>query len=561
MQDGALNVSRVRLSHVGLIVLVASLAHGLWLINDSITNEDWIFVDWIAHRRFDQLYFNSAYSNSYAGFIPFALLAIIGDPVLPARVGGFLLILISAFTVRDIASQFVSLSNATLIALLATVYPGDMQLFAPSLFSYPFYYCSFLVAAAVTIRSTTGHYALAIMIESITCVIFLLSFVMSSLLVFYGAFVLLHFLASARNHQKFHFSTAVWSYVRRNIHYILLPFVYWILRTAVAAYQPVRPGYNNFNLDLAAIFQNTAVFAIHTFSRMAIFFGLATVAILIASVVKNARLQRHCNVDGELDVSGQTLRLLAFGTLLLVLACAPYILVGKSPGLTVDGDYIDYRHWYTRHLILVHLPAAILIVGMIQLLHGLMRTYHIELNRTLLAASVICLFCIIRIEHCLSYQVEGAQDRAVENALRESEIAQAARFYGIATNVSGYGYAGKPDYVWPYFFRYIYGGKLSRFSFDEPYGLDLDAYRDRVFSAASLINQLSWVQRAECVVMGYEIPSADAVQVTIVISAGLLHDTNEIQNAFRYWWYRFARPAEMPRYLNDLTRVSVIAKK
>ena len=539
-------------AHPWLMILIGIFAaFCLWLINDALTNEDWIFVDWTKHRALDQIYFNNWYSNTRANIISMGLLPLVGSPIVMPRIFGVLAILVSAWAIRSIAiaTNQVDPHEATLIAILSLVYPGDMMLLAPSLFSYVFYLAVFLAACAILMRDWTGWRA--VVVEFLASTMLFLSFVVSSLLVFYGGFLLLHWRRYHRAIGRPDILRSAVRYCIRFPHLIALPPAYWVLRIILGQSFETRPGYNAFQIDIGVLFGSTKVFVAHTAYRLA----LIGIAILIAIAISIYLHRKGYGSTGSTSsVSGRSpWLLLAFGVLLFVLACMPYVLVGKAPGyVTADGIYVDYDRWFTRHLLLVQIAAAVLIAGIMRLLHNGAVRRSITLYFVGSAAIAAC--CVIRIEHCAMLQVEGAQDRALQVALANSAIAREASIYEFAANVSGYGYDEKPYYVWPYFLKAIYGGELSRYAI-----VVYSAPNPKIrFTPGFLAEQLGWVQSRESRFMGYVLPPPNAKQVSVTLSGA--PSTPRIGVAAVYWWHRFVAPAGLQGFLDQLVTVDIVAK-
>jgi len=359
--------------YLALLFLITLFCHGLLLINDGMYWDGWIVNGWQKKKQWEimkRLYSEVGmpilyFQHKFFSFLPKAkyfynLLA-------------FLSLFISSAIIFIIGVKFVALptSVAFIIALLMVCYPGQqmgvervisMQYFMPMALFY--LACFFSLESAVT----NSEYAVFFHILAI--VLFLLSFNMNSLLVYYWGFIVFFALFTIQN-----FSIGqLGIFILGHIDYCILPFIYWIFKETLS---PRHGNYSNYNkiipnsesnpLDTQRIkrtmhyFSNFIILSlkngvIGVYIQSVSLLFKKYVLFLFAVIITLCGLFFILSNDVTYNITSfQGGLIFSFGILLLILAGIPYILIGQSFGA---------RGWATKNNVLLGLPLSLIIFGL-----------------------------------------------------------------------------------------------------------------------------------------------------------------------------------------------------
>ena len=207
------------------------------------------------------------------------------------------------------------------------------------------FYCAILLCFSLNDINWGIDYLL---LRSLMIILFLMSFNMNSLLVFYGVFVFYFFV-----YQYLSLDQNISSLALSNLDLFSLPFVFWFLKNK---YSPKSGYYENYNKillrfsQIRASYKSLVVDLFFPFLKKVCTWSipaLSLLAILHFSGLMSTVLAHDSHPHSMLTL---TLGLLV-GSLLLLAATLPYSLVGQVFG---------YTGWETKNNLLLPLPLSII---------------------------------------------------------------------------------------------------------------------------------------------------------------------------------------------------------
>ena len=337
----------------------------LFIVHDSYWSADWEYFVFPELTTFD---------FDRLGFAPWmkfnlTLYQVLGPSCMRLLV--FLGFFCAGIFLFGISQKFdlFSLDERKILTLIFLVLPFNTARVALMVFHYSEAYCFFFFAwyLLVTLRSPAIKY--------FCLILFFLSFQMHSLLFFYMLPIAhLFFLSKTKNLLE-HFRWLV-----KNAVFLILPFLYWTLRTL---YWPEQVTYHNVTTnDLSG----SLIFLVFIF---VVGFGLYYSG-------------RRANIKYKTSVLA-----ILIGFIVLCVGIYPYILYGffvvdRSMPILYVTIFLGRTSWYTRHQILQPLGISLIAIGAI-------KYFEIRIGRALQQWCLPVLFvCVVfnagfGIEHVVDY--------------------------------------------------------------------------------------------------------------------------------------------------------------
>lgn len=451
------------------IGLVALLGHGLLLVNDGTYFDDWMLKPLLAEGNWSGLH--QWFSEMGLPLFPYFYwgVKLAGGQY---QVAAFLTKFFSAVLIYKICLRFnwVNRYEALGIALLNLAYPAYQVAVTYCNLIYEFYYCLFLLAAWLLLRSeqTGGSEGPGLPSRLASLFLFFIAFNLNSLLVFYFPFLLLLFL-HLKQARTLSWSAAAKTLPPRRIDFILLPFVYWTGKKLLFPTHGQYEGYNAINLSLTSLATHVLA-SIKTAGYAQVEASVARLTgqplwwllIMAAITLVYSRLMKHRNTPALTHFqieqeSRKTKWIFSYGVLLLVSGVFAYSAVGDTP--TISG-------WNTRHAILVGLPMAIVIVAALRTLWvgGLYDEpgrFDRRLVSILIGASLIAAFTLSTISYYVGWQVRAVKDRAIMTDLAEAPVLKKFSIFWIDDQFPAGGDRIYRFYEWSSMFKQIWGGNRT----------------------------------------------------------------------------------------------------
>lgn len=348
-----------------LLTLIYTLAHGLMLFNQGIFWDDWALYNKDREVVIDMF--------RQAGGVWVAYLHLLVRAAGPYayRAVAFASYLLSAWCVYGVLVEMkIARYSCFFVALIFALYPVNSartaMIVMPYSVCYALFFCGFWLTA--TFLQTRNCWCRAAALA-----LLFVSFATNSLLAFY-LLIILYIVYRERPNPMNNLSG--WLHlVLRYADYLLLPILFWIVKSIFMKPYGAYAGYNQvtsegfsqafsetlrvFDLSFTKIIDESV--GVDFFSPIfawltSIHFLLPLVAVFLTIAALFLVRKNLKKVDREFY---QTLWLFFFGALAYWLAAFPYVVVGKLPQ-SVD--------WDSRHQLLLPLGAALMLVYGIKLL-------------------------------------------------------------------------------------------------------------------------------------------------------------------------------------------------
>lgn len=344
------------------ILLVALVAHGLIALNGGVFWDDWLLIDALRNDHASAVW-NLAANRG----IPTDAFIWWGVAGLPHMVIGYKIVVVILLALSGLLARWCALEyglsprESLIVACLAVAYPGCEAWVVLSITQYLVYYVVFLAAVWTAFRASTAP-RWPWTFRIVAAVLFYLSFGLNSLLVWSPAVCVLLFLRERRRLPAAERPGNPGS-VAGAVFRVGYPFgaavLYWIVKQMFFRPTGLYAGYNAIHLVSWAIVRSPLLFVLNGII-MPVADSLATLfrypVVLLLAMAGAWIAFRAARVSAS-RVAGSWAPLVAAGVVGLALAVVPYSVVGLAP---------ERHGWSTRHNLLLGLPLAVLIVGLMR---------------------------------------------------------------------------------------------------------------------------------------------------------------------------------------------------
>ncbi len=392
-----------------IIVIISIFTHGLILINDGIFWDGWMIHG--LHNENDWINLYEIFSQS--GVIFFAyfhrIMGLLPNFILGYRIIAFFSLLLSGIYIYKIGciSGYLNCNESLFISLISITYPAYQVLFEIILVPYIVCYLFFWLAVWVTLISMNSEKFKRISLRICSLFCFLISFNVNSLLVFYFGFLFLLFFVFSKKRMRL-LSKNFFILFLNNIDFFFLPFLYWFVKELFFPRHGLYSSYNQFQTSFHEIFRNLIIFIknsvfgqlVNATEVVSNNIAITIFGILIILLV----ISRRKPLLEENNLSNPLIFLL-YGFLIFILGILPYILTGLSP--SVYG-------WSTRHNLLISLPLAFIIIGLIRLFFDHKNNFNSFSNMSLFfILFIIFSFSLTMISNHLNWHIRWIKDSSV----------------------------------------------------------------------------------------------------------------------------------------------------
>lgn len=377
------------------IVIVYTVAHiGIVLSAQAVFWDDWV----IYNHNLNQLVEAATLGGRpWDGYLYFYFMKMGLHAV---RIWTFFAHLLSSIFLYYILKNGTSLNReaSLFIVIFFSVSPFFLSRVAIVLVWYTtayflFFYAWFLSVLSIQNKKKSIKYL------SVLC--FLLSFTTPSLLVFY-IFPFLHILilTNLENH-----SLNVNVLLKKNYLYLLIPFVFYIVKTALFSPTGEYTNYNAIDLDNLVQRIYTPLLIVRNYFRHIIDLDKLLLTCSVGFFYYMVYLLRPGSPSGSQAVDYRTSAKLVFaGIIIYLVGLFPYMLVNKT-ALFYD--------WVSRHQLLLPLGFALFAAGFTMLISKKMRLFIVSL----IAGSSIA-FCI---NSYYSYGIDWIKQEALVKIIRNNK--------------------------------------------------------------------------------------------------------------------------------------------
>ncbi|MFC1815191.1 hypothetical protein ACFL0M_04445 [Thermodesulfobacteriota bacterium] len=352
---------RLSLWSISAIILCFTLlSHGLILANDGTYWDGWMLRGWQQQKDFTSM--RTFYSHVGMPFFYYfhRFFASLPQPNFYYKVLSFISLYLSFFLVYLICqkSGFLTSMESLYITVLMICYPGQQMVVEPCviaqyIFPLPFFFLACLLGLYAEVAATDAQW----LMRTIVMFLFLISFNMNSLLVYYFGFLLLLLMCHIRT---FGFSLSGTSqYIISHSYYLAFPFIFWLLKEKFTPRKDFYANYNRIHVNLFKIYSGVIqlfrtgaggvwIQALQIFIKKPRRLAFVLSFGLMLAVLSN----RFILLEPMPLIKSGTL--LFFGFILLIFGSISYILVGQPFG---------NHGWATKNNALLALPLALIIFG------------------------------------------------------------------------------------------------------------------------------------------------------------------------------------------------------
>ncbi|MCP4370153.1 MAG: hypothetical protein GY797_18870 [Deltaproteobacteria bacterium] len=518
--------------HYIIIVLFSLAVHGLLLLNDGVYWDGWLVYTILIEKQWDSLYL--IFTQTGGPPITLYLHWLLG--YFPGIVFGYKLVAFGALTTSGILVYLISnelklLSrlDSLFIVLLSLSYPAFQV--AIELINIPsiVYYCLFLLACFLALQSEKRSGVVHYLLRVCSLGIFVISFTVNSLLLFYFGFLLIWFVG-VQSLLRLPPRQILFSFLPRRLDFLFLPFLYWGLHKSLFPVRGLYANYNQFRFSLPSLianltkFVNNAIYGQFRYTVGAIALWLLALGILFwgYSIFKRKSGQSLRNRD-------KAYTLFIFGFFLLMLGMLPYILVGKSPSL---------HGWDTRHALLVGLPMAVIIVAITHLAFPGPSDSFSKLGFLFLGV-ILLAFSVSTITNYISWQARWVKDRSIIVNLGQLDNVEDISVFWVDDQFPTRGGDSYRFYEWSSIFKRVWGDETR-------IGLD-----QKTRSPEFLIDGQRYFNDR------YNLLNFDPAgcQAILMIRRGLPYTDDQLFS--RYLFSRFFEPSKMNEFLAEITDIQV----
>lgn len=401
--------------HYALLLGLTCIAHGLLLLNDGIYWDDWFLHVALSQHNWSAIAFLGQRGIPLDPW--FYWIVGYGGQVFTFKLVRFVCIAAGGILIYEscIATRRVPSGQALAIVALAITYPGDETPVIQMDSDYSFYLLLFWIAVLLGFlsedpdRSATGRRTLA----ACSIVLFLLSFNLNSLLVFYFGFLFVLFLLMPQPRRL----------ALRHIVFFTIPFLFWLAHILIFPARGYFAAYNRLHLNPLLLIKQllhfgwfAGVLQMNNTLQELLRFPLLTIGVTVLASALFPILHPE-RFTFELKAAGRPGRL-AFAVGLAFAAIVPYAVAGKAPVIDHGPN--------TRCELLLAVPVACFVVWAIAALFRIRE----RLSRAAFVALILILaaFTARTIHTYLSWQAEWAREQAIV-----SSLAQQRQGIGFAT--------------------------------------------------------------------------------------------------------------------------------
>ena len=396
-------------------------------------------------------------------------------------------------------------------------------------------YCLFLLASLLAIKYEKKDGNFHYFLRLCSLVLFVLCFEVNSLLVFYFGFFFILVFYIQRSLRLSSVKDVFTKIVLRRLDYLLLPFLYWaIIRAAFPSYG-LYADYNQIAFSPLRI-----IFEYILFAKNAVYAQLngALVNLINMPVLLLIGLLAayciytifHLNDKVFFEQKLKPYSLLFFFFMLLLLGIFPYAAVGKAPSI---------QGWNTRHALLIALPMAIIVVGLIRIFFSNKKGIISNMGFSFLVVMVLA-FTLSTITYYISWQARWAKDRSIMVNLSRLNNIEGISIFWINDQFPLGGENNYRFYEWSTMFKTVWGDE-SRI------GLDLRRYTSRFL-----------VDGKRYFIKFYNLSdfNPDGRQAVLTIRSGS-RKYRDLGLSIRYLYYKYFRQNRLKEFLSEVTDLGI----
>lgn len=440
--------TKIRPAYFLLLSFYVLLTHGIVLFNRGVFYDGWATYPSLRPLDYGALS-NIYYGNGKPLYLYIQLLTtLFADILLGYRILFIIALLSTTFAIY-LSCKIVGFTDLSsyLISALSSSFPAFLVGYEVNIFPYVIDYMVFMWGICVYLITIFKTLSLRIK-YSLRCfavLLYLISFDLNSLLVFFYPFVALFLLCEifldlnkdfTKQNIKKHIVYLVEKQKKKFLFLLLLsflPIIWWTLNHYFFPLSELFSNYNNYNYN-ALTFRNWGFNSIVFVAFSAVIPILESISIpfrlpflfficlIVFCLSLPFLLFEQKNISRYADRKEKKIGyfLIIWGVILFVGSAVPYIAVGKVP---------IYGAWETRHAILVGLPLSFLYISFLGIVS---KTKNIINCKTFFLS---CLFLLVsfssrHIENYLMWQARWLKDSSfMENLAHHPTASKFSIYY------------------------------------------------------------------------------------------------------------------------------------
>ncbi len=382
-------------NNVFWLCLITLFAHGFILLMDGTYWDEHLLFDHVAAKNSKEFFSfinELGYIFSGPAYLHLGIKYAFGKYfIFGHRLLAFICVLFSGLIFYKILEKVKVFDNPSNFSAAAffIVYPVVKIYFNGAILLYIL--CLFLFLAAVyasiskVFTEETAYSRERIAWRVFSLILFFASFYTNSLLAFYLGFLCLIWKGNLKR------------FVINNLDYILLPFIFFFIKTVFFKAHGYYEGYHklfSYSLQETMLSLMYGVFySIKPFLRLikmpyvlsSMLLGISISFIIVANFLKNSRNTKEYNT-------------LCFGWFLLALAIMPYSLLSLIPD----------EFYNSRHLLLVSIPISLITVSIVKMVSRVFSLHRLVTGA--FYGLLIFVFAIINITNYANWQFRWIKD-------------------------------------------------------------------------------------------------------------------------------------------------------
>ncbi|OQW46794.1 MAG: hypothetical protein A4S09_02485 [Proteobacteria bacterium SG_bin7] len=357
-----------------IISIIAIITHGWIFLSNSEIWDGWYVRDWIKNGHLDYLalYYREAghpffgwvhlHSNWFPNVSFFYHFLAFGS-LLGTSLGIFWLL-----NARNLFTK----NERLWIALFTLVYPGFLATTDSVVTLYLVCYFLFAIGWCLLLTSTNKTNWTRFFLQTLSLLLFFISFFTNSILVFYYGFLLIWLLVDfgKENLKKFVFKYWI---------FVIWPLVFWTWSKTFVTRAPVHKNYYQLRFDIITIINSFSDFyfnVLHSQLQSLLKSGILIPILLLIAYGFFTKKKYPNKVQ---------LASIVFGNVLLICAVFPYMAVNQGFSVT--------SAWLSKNNLLIALPLGLTLIGIWGWLDPLKRNYKYIVPGIILSS---CIFVQIR---------------------------------------------------------------------------------------------------------------------------------------------------------------------
>lgn len=454
-------------SHFLLYILVlfiyTAVSHGLVLLNNGLYWDGWMVDSWQRRKDWRTMKKYLSEVGMPIMYYVYRLNAFFPNRIFASKFLAFVSTYISSVQIYLIATYFNFLNpeQALVLSLLYLSYTGYHMLVDTVVgLQYTFPTAVFYTAVFLSLYAHSQNGSVALFAHIAAILLFFWSFNANSILVYYFGYLGLSLFLQVNGHIS---NILDFNIILNNLIYGLIPFIFWILKEKYSPRHGYCAEYNKIRFSIVPLvigLFHSVQYALESAIIKPVLFIINDrfISVPVTSVIIFIIIRGNNLFAINLNIANnESVMMIGIGFLLFVLASAPYSLVGQA---------IEDNGWGTKNAMLIHLPSALIIFGLLNLCISDSKSLQIVL------LIYLVITCIFNIRNYLYYLAVYVKDYSwlykLKNIKKIEEIGifQVIDNHLLKGDLCNISQDYRPAYL-SFMFDWLWKSEVSRFGIRE----------------------------------------------------------------------------------------------